>query len=168
MWLSKRELRRILAERDAANTRAIKAEERLEVERSTRDLVATRANDRDYRRAELLSERVNAERKLFDAKMVAFMDKAAKERAEQYKLHLNMMDRFFTNQVKTYAVSPPTEEEIKARENPLPLPPLTQFQESEREQFGQFAVEQGLDREDGYKQYERKLRGELMPYEQSN
>lgn len=45
---------------------------------------------------------------------------------------------------------------------------LTPFEETEREQFGQFALEQGYDKEDGYRQWDAKQRGELMPYERTN
>lgn len=85
------------------------------------------------------------------------------ERARNDLVQGQMLNRFMTAVVKTYSVSPdPPEENV-------PLVPLkaalTPLQEAEREAWGDFAVQEGLPREDGYDKWEKKEAGHLMPYQ---
>lgn len=59
--------------------------------------------------------------------------KRDREREASYRLQLNMLDRFFTNQVKTHAVSMDVVESLDPVKIPAPPDPFAGWTDEERE-----------------------------------
>lgn len=91
-------------------------------------------------------------------------DLKAERKSKDY-LVLELSSRVMTAS-RQYGISERPEAPIQQQS--LPPAPLTPFEESEREEFGKFAVEAGQSKEDGFELWDRRRHGELMPYERTN
>jgi hypothetical protein len=86
------------------------------------------------------------------------------ERKSKDYLTLELASRVMTAS-RQYGIVERVEEKREARPQ---VEALTAFQEAEREQWANFAVAEGLEKEDGYAKWEAHQRGELLPYERMN